>query len=313
MSATYTRQDVPPDAVRFTITMPTQTPASSSTPFRPMSAVAAGVLFGLIVVGSRSPDAGFFGWIFNWAIAIGGGWLVFRGVKAWTHKKTGVAVRGGMQVSFTASPDGIQLPDGKMLPRADVRELLWRNWSTPGDDASTSCSLYVETVRDESFIVAPSLDEPTVRRLAGEVSGILGVPVQGGRPEPVAEAAPPAPSAGGAVGEEAVKAAARRKLEELRQKHGADIVTEDKQPMQPGDFVLRETAPESFELQRLTDSGRELVQTVPAGTMTDTIAFALARTGEANLWLQRSSAAGPAALVPRPQKSGRSDSRLADI
>src|SRR6266496_5619929 len=113
MPSSYTRNEIQPGCVEFIVK------AAAAYSRWPKWAVIAAVLFALYVVGSIPTNAGFFNWAFHWIFAIGGAWLVFRGVKWFIER------RGGGVNTFTVSTQGVQTPTAEVIPREEVHSLLW--------------------------------------------------------------------------------------------------------------------------------------------------------------------------------------------
>ena len=97
----------------------------------------------------------------------------------------------------------------------------------------------------------------------------------------------------------AARDAAKKKLEEMRSQYAQDIITSEMQPMQPGDLVLAEIVPGTFEIQEVTASGRASYMNVPHSGYSEIFAFAEGNSGGRNLWLTKLSDPGPAVLMKK--------------
>ena len=277
MSNRYTRHDLGDGYVRFDL----RAASGPSTVFPIVSGIFVGLLAWFVV---RPFFPGF-------ALLIAApamGWYTYKRVTLYEKAKA-EQVPGALAVIVNASPKGMTVGPGSSyeVPRHEITALVWKDWSSDGTDSSASHALYVDT-NDASRIIWNGFDRQTVTRLAGEIASALGgVPVTGDKPLTQAP-----PQAMPTQRQEAIAFLAK-----MREESAKTMVTSDMQPMVPGDLVLQETEPGTYELQQVTESGRILHKAIPLTDVSEIFAFAEANAGGRNLWLSTLADRGPAVLM----------------
>ena len=277
MNSSYTRQEVRPGSVQFTVS-----PGSDGKPSGlPKAAIAVGVFVWLILVNQAGP--GFFSKVFYWLLSLAGGWAAFSGVKKWTDKH----IVPGRNMSFTVSADGVMTGNGEVIQRPDITEINWTNFST--DPAETNnCALYCETQGQKSHILANGMDSSTISRLAADVARILNVSSREHVPERIE-----IPS--GMDWNEV----AHQRVERMRRLTGP---TSEQQSIEPGDFILKEDKRDSFQIFTQSGTGRSFLIDHRIKGGNDWFALMGVLDGHVsdrnNLWFEGVSG-GPAVLVPK--------------
>jgi len=279
MSNSYTRHDLGDGYFRFDL----RAAAGASTVFPIVSAVFVGLLAWFIV---RPFFPGFALVVAAPAMA----WYAYTRVTLYERAKA-EQVPGAPAVILNASAKGLSVgPDSSYaVPRHEITAIVWKDWSSDGTDPSSSHALYVDT-NDASRIIWNGFDRQTVTSLAGEIATALGgVPVTGDSP------LTQAPRQAALTQQQEASA----RLEKIREGFAQTTITSDVQPMVPGDLVLQETQPGTYELQQVTESGRILHKTIPLTEFSEIFAFAEANADGRNVWLSKLVDKGPAVLMTK--------------
>jgi hypothetical protein len=217
MTSSYTREDVAPGSVRFTVS-----PGWAAAPEGlPIAAIAAGVVAGLVLAS-----------LLHWILGIVGGWGVYQYMKGRAQKSSTPSAK---TFTFVASADNLTA-GGLVIPRSDIAELNWTNWSKDGSE-NDQCSLYCETRGGDSPILATGMDSATASRLTAEVATVLKVSFR--ESKPTLKASPP-----GMTNAANRQDAARQRMERARQTSG----TSDTSPIAVGDVILKEVGPNAFKV-----------------------------------------------------------------
>lgn len=160
---TYRRRDAGNGRVEFTLALDAPPPPMSKP------ALAAGIVVGLIVMSLDLPLALFLG--------LAAGYFTYRFVS----QRMTASMYQVARPTIVVSPEGVRWENGTFVPRADITEILWRDWASGTEEGGHS--VYVETKTD-SMILQTGFDGPTAKQLASEVAAALGgVGVSGGAPK----------------------------------------------------------------------------------------------------------------------------------
>jgi hypothetical protein len=118
VDSNYRQEPMQDGRVRFTVT-PADVPKASGGP------ATLAVIFALMVLGTGGRDSSGFEWILRWAIAIGGGWQLFRFINGWFARNVDkIRSPGG---SFVVSPQGLEMAGGAVITREQLHRLILRN------------------------------------------------------------------------------------------------------------------------------------------------------------------------------------------
>lgn len=158
------RKETTEGSSRFIVTPASVNKVKGSEPW-----IMAG-LFALIVIGTTPAQTGMVGWMIRWAMAVGVGWLGYRGTIMLIMRKGSLARSAGGD--FIASRMGILTSSKQPIVREDIEELQIRNTFSKAKDVSWAPGVLDK--KKQFTILGGGMEYDTAGNLMNDAMGAIG-------------------------------------------------------------------------------------------------------------------------------------------